>query len=255
MAWPMCLSVSAIPVLMSFSSRMRFAGVISCDAMVLDRAASHSCAVPTDCVAVVTWMFSSRRRDFEGCRKRGNASLPPSRTLRLRSHESCATFHLAFQSPGHQRRSLLATIALPSKLIMAVQPPPPLRTESVGPASAGGMGTPTAGTPVGQAPGAGSNQNLNQIVSQPIWEARVASEQEGTRKQYVEESRSCDSRCPSNRHQQHHHRRHSFRRVDLNLHHGDAAINIYRSIRIPVRFSLVQAKVLTARYPRRGDAN
>ncbi|KAK0857553.1 Transcription initiation factor TFIID subunit 5 [Friedmanniomyces endolithicus] len=47
---------------------------------------------------------------------------------------------------------------------MAVQPPPPLRTESVGPASAGGMGTPTAGTPVGQAPGAGSNQNLNQIV-------------------------------------------------------------------------------------------
>ncbi|KAK3636980.1 Transcription initiation factor TFIID subunit 5 [Elasticomyces elasticus] len=45
---------------------------------------------------------------------------------------------------------------------MAAQPPPPSRTGSVGPASAGGMGTPTAGTPGSQ--GSGSNQNLNQIV-------------------------------------------------------------------------------------------
>lgn len=46
---------------------------------------------------------------------------------------------------------------------MAAQPPPPTRTASVGPPSAGGMNAQQAATP-----GAGQNpqQNLNQIVSE-----------------------------------------------------------------------------------------
>ena len=47
---------------------------------------------------------------------------------------------------------------------MASQPPPPSRTASVGPPSAGGMNAPQAGTP--GAPNPNSQQNLNQIVSE-----------------------------------------------------------------------------------------
>ena len=72
----------------------------------------------------------------------------------------------------HHKNNLLINVSpesrpficdIPTDQTMSGQPPPPSRTASVGPASAGGMNAPpSATTPGGQA---GNQQNLNQIVS------------------------------------------------------------------------------------------